>query len=456
MAKSRSIGGIYASLSLRDGAFKAGLKTSAIALKRFGDASAKYAAGAAVVGVGAVGAGIASAISKASNMEMMESQFEVLTGSAANAQKVITGLRAEAAASPLGLADFTKSAQALIGFGIAQEKVVGTTKMLSEVSMGNAERFDTLSLAFAQTAAAGRLMGQEVLQFVNSGFNPLQQISKRTGESMIQLKKRMEDGLIPFSEVDQAFKDATAAGGMFYQMNEKASATYSGKVAKMKDSWDQLLVTIGTPIIDGLKPTLDSLNSADFSGFASNLAQNVSAGFDLIRSGDLWTTFTLQAEKAFLDIQSSPAMNGWAASFNTIFDGITSSIDDNFNFNETFDKYANAGNEANTQKSADIAKKLDDLAQKSQERADKISGRVKPFVPATASAAATPISPPAAPIAATAATKPTSMDSGVNEYQRRGLSLGGSISPATNKQTTLLESIDKTLKSSSKKGELRL
>jgi len=48
------------------------------------------------------------------------------------------------------------------------------------------------------------------------------------------------------------------------------------------------------------------------------------------------------------------------------------------------------------------------------------------------------------------------MDGGVNEYQRRGLSLGGSISPSADKQTKLLESIDKTLKSSSKKGELRL
>ena len=66
--------------------------------------------------------------------------------------------------------------------------------MLGDVSQGNKERFDSLTLAFAQVGSAGKLSGQDLLQFVNAGFNPLNEISKMTGESMAELKERMSAG----------------------------------------------------------------------------------------------------------------------------------------------------------------------------------------------------------------------------------------------------------------------
>ena len=76
--------------------------------------------------------------------------------------------------------------------------------------MGNAERFQRLALAFSQVSAAGKLQGQDLLQMVNAGFNPLQEISKKTGESMLELKERMSDGRISLKEVEEAMKSATS------------------------------------------------------------------------------------------------------------------------------------------------------------------------------------------------------------------------------------------------------
>jgi tape measure domain-containing protein len=117
--------------------------------------------------------------------------------------------------------------------------------MLSDVTGGNNERFKMMSLAFSQTSAAGRLMGQDLLQMINAGFNPLQQISKITGESMLTLKKRMEDGGISAEEVRRAFEAATAEGGMFHGMTERLADTMGGRLNIAYSNFEKFLADAG-------------------------------------------------------------------------------------------------------------------------------------------------------------------------------------------------------------------
>ena len=102
-----------------------------------------------------------------------------------------------------------------LAFGTSAEDLLPTLQMLGDVSQGNKERFDSLTLAFAQVGSAGKLSGQDLLQFVNAGFNPLNEISKMTGESMAELKERMSAGGVSAEEVAEAFKHATSEGGQF-------------------------------------------------------------------------------------------------------------------------------------------------------------------------------------------------------------------------------------------------
>jgi tape measure domain-containing protein len=223
------------------------------------------AAGASVYGLTKAFQGLGNQLSiasdKAADMEMLQMSFATLTGSADKAKSMIAEFRQEAQKSPLSTQDYAAAGKTLMAFGMASDDTMETLRMLGDVSMGNSERFGSLALAFAQTTAAGRLMGQEVLQFVNSGFNPLQQISKRTGETMLQLKKRMEDGGISAGEVAQAFRDATGAGGMFFKAIDKGAETMQGKIAAAKDSVDSLYIAFGTGLNEGLKVGIDSINS---------------------------------------------------------------------------------------------------------------------------------------------------------------------------------------------------
>jgi tape measure domain-containing protein len=100
--------------------------------------------------------------------------------------------------------------------------------MLADASGGVNERFQRLTYSFGQTAAMGRLNGIELKEMVMAGFNPLMEISKRTGESMESLKDKMAKGLITFQDVTEAYKMATSEGGRFYGMMNRQSQTVTG------------------------------------------------------------------------------------------------------------------------------------------------------------------------------------------------------------------------------------
>jgi tape measure domain-containing protein len=227
------------------------LQSFGLDVKTFGKNIGAIATGGGMIGLAK------TSVQLAADAETAGVAFEVLTGSAEKAQKILADMRRLDRESPLGMTDFQAAAKTMIGFGVSSEDAAKRLEQLSAVSMGNAERFQTLSLAFSQTTAAGRLMGQEVLQFVNSGFNPLQQISKMTGESMAELKARMEAGGISIREVEAAFDAATSKGGMFFGMNEKIANTAAGQYAKLQGDLRLIGIEFGNSIIPSLKSSVE-------------------------------------------------------------------------------------------------------------------------------------------------------------------------------------------------------
>jgi tape measure domain-containing protein len=212
-------------------------------------------------GAAAIGAFVVTSSQAAASLEDLAIQFEVLTGSAQASKDLLKAFREEEQKSALNTEDYANAAKTFLAFGGSLEDTLPSLKMLADVSMGNSERLGSLALAFAQTTAAGRLMGQEVLQFVNAGFNPLEQIARDTGKSMAELKKEMEDGKISVSMVRQAFINATSEGGRFFGAIDKGSATTSAKLNQTRASVTRLQVAFGTGFNEGLKDALDATNN---------------------------------------------------------------------------------------------------------------------------------------------------------------------------------------------------
>ena len=102
-------------------------------------------------------------------------------------------------------------------------------------------------------------MGQDLLQMINQGFNPLTVIAQETGRSMAELKDIMSQGGISFEMVAAAFQKATEEGGLFHDALKNASETGDGMISKMKDTWDTTVRDVGEAFADTAKEGIGTL-----------------------------------------------------------------------------------------------------------------------------------------------------------------------------------------------------
>ena len=175
-------------------------------------------------------------------IDSVSKSFEALLKSESKAKEMIGGLKELSIKSGLNTYG---AAQTLLGFNVDAEKVLPTLKSIGDITMGNNEKFSSMTLAFAQMSAAGRLMGQDLNQMINAGFNPLQVISEKTGKSIAVLKKEMEQGAISSEMVADAFAAATSEGGRFYNMLEKQNTGIRGERNKQNAVIKEKLNEIG-------------------------------------------------------------------------------------------------------------------------------------------------------------------------------------------------------------------
>ena len=235
---------------------------------------------------GAFGAAVLSGVKYNSQMEQYITSFGTMLGSAEEATKLVNNLKEMGAKTPFETSDLAKASQTLLAFGTSAEDLLPTLQMLGDVSQGNKERFDSLTLAFAQVGSAGKLSGQDLLQFVNAGFNPLNEISKMTGESMAELKERMSAGGVSAEEVAEAFKHATSEGGQFYQAMEAQSQTFNGQMSTLKDNAmsfiGELTQGVTNTLKDSVLPTVNGWLGELQSAFTSNGVEGVVTAFGSI------------------------------------------------------------------------------------------------------------------------------------------------------------------------------
>ena len=186
-------------------------------------------------------------ISVRAEFESMETSLKVLLGGNEERLSNIMGqIKEYALASPLNTKDMVGAVQMMTSFGIEAEKSIDYLKAIGDVSMGDAGKFNSLALAFSQMSSAGKLMGQDLMQMVNAGFNPLEEISRKTGKSIGELKNEMSKGAISSKMVQDAFISATSAGGKFYGMASEGAKTLNGQISMLEESFDNMFNEIGS------------------------------------------------------------------------------------------------------------------------------------------------------------------------------------------------------------------
>lgn len=212
--------------------------------------------GALGISLGVIGS-IGAVFNMGVQMEQTNIKFEVLLGSVEKATGMLKELNSYADATPYSNEGIIKGAETMLAFGIAHEKVMPNMKMLGDIAMGNEEKLSSLSLSFSQVQATGRLMGQDLLQMVGQGFNPLQIISENTGISMGKLKEKMEAGAISSEMVSEAFRLATSEGGRYHEMAKRMAESAGGKFTTMIGTFKNQISQVGMAFAEWIKPLFD-------------------------------------------------------------------------------------------------------------------------------------------------------------------------------------------------------
>ena len=194
-----------------------------------------------------------------SEIQALEVSFRTLLGSQQASAELMRQMKEFAAATPLQLGDLAKGAQTMLGFNLDPDEIMPMLKAIGDISMGDAQKFQSLTLAFSQMSSVGKLMGQDLLQMINSGFSPLAVMADKTGKSIGELKEEMSAGAISADMVKQAFIDATSEGGQFYGMLSGQGDTVKGALAQLSGAFTDMFNGIGEQSEGIIKGSVKSL-----------------------------------------------------------------------------------------------------------------------------------------------------------------------------------------------------
>lgn len=196
------------------------------------------------------------------DMEQYLTSFTVMLGSAEKAKNLINDITKMAAKTPFELTDLTKAGQMLMNYGVGADAVIGKMTQLGNLSMGNAEKLDRISLAYGQMLSKGKVSGEELRQMTEAGVPLLNALAESIGVSTAELSKMIEAGKVGIPELDAAIASLTTGDGKFTGMMEEQSKTFSGMLSTIKDSIAQFGREVGEETFETVKSSITDLMSA--------------------------------------------------------------------------------------------------------------------------------------------------------------------------------------------------
>ncbi|WPC15172.1 tape measure protein [Riemerella anatipestifer] len=174
-----------------------------------------------------------------------EIAFSTMLKSKEKANELMGQMVDLAAKTPFGLNDVTEGAKRLLAFQVPAEQVTETLTRMGNVAAGLGVPMGQLIHVYGQVKAQGKMMTNDLYQFMNAGIPILSELGKVLGKSEAEIKDMVSAGKIGFPEVQAVIKNMTDEGGLFFNLMEEQSKTLSGKVANLEDAFDQMLNKIG-------------------------------------------------------------------------------------------------------------------------------------------------------------------------------------------------------------------
>ncbi len=224
---------------------------------------------ASIGGALGIGVGIAgvvrfgsAVIDSLKNYEYFSASLRTLMrGDAETAKALETQLISLAAKTPFSLVEVQDATKQLLAYGFAAGEVTKNISMLGDVASALKIPFSDIAYLYGTLKTQGRAFTRDIMQFTSRGIPIIKELSKQFGVTEAEVMKLVEAGKVGFPQVEMAFKNMTAEGGMFFNMMAQQSKTVGGQISNLGDSWEQLKVNIGKSQTGIIAETVSFANS---------------------------------------------------------------------------------------------------------------------------------------------------------------------------------------------------
>ena len=180
-----------------------------------------------------------------SQFQQLEISFGTMLKSKEKANELMAQMADLAAKTPFGLEEVSEGAKRLLAFQVPAEEVTETLRRMGDVAAGLGVPMGQLIHVYGQVKAQGKLMTNDLYQFMNAGIPIIAELSKVVGKSETEIKDMVSAGKIGFPEVQAVIKNMTNEGGLFFNLMAEQSKSLGGQISNLGDSFDQMLNEIG-------------------------------------------------------------------------------------------------------------------------------------------------------------------------------------------------------------------
>lgn len=188
---------------------------------------------------------ISQMVAVRSQFQQLEISFGTMLKSKEKANALMAQMTDLAAKTPFGLQEVSEGAKRLLAFQVPAEEVTETLRRMGDVASGLGVPMGQLIHVYGQVKAQGRLLTNDLYQFMNAGIPIIAELSKVVGKSETEIKDMVSAGKIGFTEIQAVIKNMTNEGGLFYNLMAEQSKSLGGQISNLRDNFDQMLNEIG-------------------------------------------------------------------------------------------------------------------------------------------------------------------------------------------------------------------
>nr|DAQ85191.1 MAG TPA: tail tape measure protein [Caudoviricetes sp.] len=265
---------------------------------------------------------VGGAVDYQKSMEYYTTSFTVMTGSADKASETVKKLADIGATTPFDMPQLADATSLLMNFGFSADDAVDSMMMLGDISQGNADKLNTIARAYGKMNSAQKVTLENINMMIDAGFNPLQEISEKTGESMQSLYDRISKGKMSVDEITESMKRSTSEGGKYFQSMDAQSQTLDGRLSTLSDTVNSKLGEALQPILqkaadEWIPNVTNAIDNMDIDSVVSVIDDIVSGVGDLfgfiMGNGDTIISLVAGIGTAMLTWNVASMINGVVA-----------------------------------------------------------------------------------------------------------------------------------------------